>query len=165
MKLRRWRRHRQHAVDLDITAFLNLMVILVPFLLVTAVFSRIAIIELGLPSTAEVAAGEVPLRLEITVREDRLEVANQGGKPLLFPRRGADHDYDGLADALKAIKAEHPVLTDATILLEPEIPYEVLVRVMDTTRVGTVVQPGTVTRVDLFPGISIGDAAPRPGDA
>jgi biopolymer transport protein ExbD len=166
MKKRRWRRHRQQPVDLDITAFLNLMVILVPFLLVTAVFSRIAIIELGLPSRGEGgAADEVPLRLEITVREDRLEVANRGGKPLLLPRRGDDHDYDGLADVLKAIKAEYPAQTDATILLEPEIPYEVLVRVMDTTRVGTVVQPGTVTRVDLFPGISIGDAAPRHGDA
>ena len=165
MKLRRWRRHRQQPGELDITAFMNLMVILVPFLLVTAVFSRIAIIELGLPSSGEVAAGEVPLRLEITVRDDRLEVANLGGEPLLLPRRGADHDYERLGDVLKAIKAEHPALNDAAILLEPEVPYEVLVRVMDTTRIGTVVQPGTVTRVDLFPGISIGDAAPRPGDA
>jgi len=165
MKLRRWRRHRQQPGELDITAFMNLMVILVPFLLVTAVFSRIAVIELGLPSSADAAAGEMPLRLEITVREDRLEVANQGGMPLLLPRSGGDHDYDGLADVLKAIKAEHPLLNDATILLEPDVPYEVLVRVMDTTRIGTVVQPGTVTRVDLFPGISIGDAAPRPGDA
>lgn len=87
MKLRRWRRHRQQPGELDITAFMNLMVILVPFLLVTAVFSRVAVIELGLPSSGELAAGEVPMRLEITVREDGIEVADRGGEPLLI--RGA----------------------------------------------------------------------------
>ena len=35
--------------QLDITAFMNLMVILVPFLLITAVFSRIAVLDLSLP--------------------------------------------------------------------------------------------------------------------
>lgn len=164
MKLRRWRRHRQQPGELDITAFMNLMVILVPFLLVTAVFSRVAVIELGLPSSGELAAGEVPMRLEITVREDGIEVADRGGEPLLIPRRGEEYNYGSLSGVLKAIKAEHPDLTDATILLEPEIPYEVLIQVMDATRIGTVVQPGTVTRVELFPGISVGDAAPRPGD-
>ncbi len=34
---------------LNITAFMNLMVVLTPFLLITAVFSRMAILELNLP--------------------------------------------------------------------------------------------------------------------
>ena len=38
------------AVELNITAFMNLMVILVPFLLITAVFSRITVLELNLPA-------------------------------------------------------------------------------------------------------------------
>ncbi|PUB80977.1 MAG: biopolymer transporter ExbD, partial [gamma proteobacterium symbiont of Ctena orbiculata] len=44
----RLRRHRQ-GEELNITAFLNLMVILIPFLLITAAFSRFSIIELYLP--------------------------------------------------------------------------------------------------------------------
>ena len=42
----------KEAPELDITAFLNLMVVLVPFLLVSAVFSRITILELNIPTAA-----------------------------------------------------------------------------------------------------------------
>lgn len=167
MKARRWRRrgHQQEA-DLNVTAFLNLMVILVPFLLVTAVFSRVAIIELMLPAPGDpaLASAERELRLEITIRADRLEVANAGGTPVLIPRREADYNYKSLADVLKSLKAEFPEQTDATILLEPEIPYEVLVQVMDATMTASIVQPGSVTRIELFPAVSIGDAPPRAAD-
>jgi biopolymer transport protein ExbD len=54
MKLVR-RKYIQETVELNITAFLNLMVILVPFLLVTAVFSRITVLELNLPSKEAIA--------------------------------------------------------------------------------------------------------------
>ncbi|HED18649.1 MAG TPA: biopolymer transporter ExbD, partial [Gammaproteobacteria bacterium] len=48
---RRWRKRRSSCPpELDITAFMNLMVILVPFLLISAVFSRITILELDLPA-------------------------------------------------------------------------------------------------------------------
>ncbi|MDH3417010.1 MAG: biopolymer transporter ExbD, partial [Gammaproteobacteria bacterium] len=45
------RHHNDDTADLNITAFMNLMVILVPFLLITAVFSRLAILELNLPGS------------------------------------------------------------------------------------------------------------------
>jgi biopolymer transport protein ExbD len=51
MKSRRLRTRRsKDPADLDITAFMNLMVVLVPFLLITAVFSRLAVLELNLPA-------------------------------------------------------------------------------------------------------------------
>ena len=51
---RHWRKHhRREAVELNITAFMNLMVILVPFLLITAVFSQVAILDLNLPSSTD----------------------------------------------------------------------------------------------------------------
>lgn len=49
MKLVR-RKRMQETVELNITAFMNLMVILVPFLLITAVFSRMTVLELNLPA-------------------------------------------------------------------------------------------------------------------
>jgi len=54
MRSRRRIRRQNDPVELDITAFMNLMVILVPFLLITAVFSRMAILELNLPSAESV---------------------------------------------------------------------------------------------------------------
>ncbi len=50
--IRRKHGKSKEAPELDITAFLNLMVVLVPFLLVSAVFSRITILELNMPAGA-----------------------------------------------------------------------------------------------------------------
>ncbi len=47
-----YKRYAKEAPELNITTFLNLMVVLVPFLLITAVFSRITILELNLPTGA-----------------------------------------------------------------------------------------------------------------
>ena len=48
---RRAKRSREVNADLNITAFMNLMVVLVPFLLITAVFSQVSILNLNLPGT------------------------------------------------------------------------------------------------------------------
>ena len=52
-----YKRRTKPTYDIDITTFLNLMVVLVPFLLITAVFSRLTIVELNLPSSAGGALG------------------------------------------------------------------------------------------------------------
>ena len=55
--------HAARPPELDMTTFLNLMVVLVPFLLITAVFSRITIVELDMPCRAR-AGGAAPVRAE-----------------------------------------------------------------------------------------------------
>ena len=49
----RIRRGDKTPPELNITAFLNLMVILVPFLLITAVFSHMSILDLNLPPASQ----------------------------------------------------------------------------------------------------------------
>ena len=83
MRSRRGSRHHDHdTAELNITAFMNLMVILVPFLLITAVFSRLAILELNLPGSSNEPADpqEQTFQLEIIVRMGQIEVGdrNQG---------------------------------------------------------------------------------------
>ncbi|MCS6946778.1 MAG: biopolymer transporter ExbD, partial [Steroidobacteraceae bacterium] len=70
------RRHRRkEAEDMNITAFMNLMVILVPFLLVTAVFSRLTILQLNLPGEAQPTTETTDeLKLEVIVRKDQIQV-------------------------------------------------------------------------------------------
>ena len=147
--------------QLEITPFLNLMVALVPFLLVTAVFSRVAILELNLPSTQQVeAADEDKQIIEIIVREDKLELSD-GLKVLSSYEKSDDgYDLDGLSKALIKMKEQFPDKTDASILLERKIQYDYLVQVMDTVRAK---QPDEdagedAKRTVLFPDISIGDA-------
>ena len=159
---RRWRQHRQHQpAEMNITAFLNLMVILVPFLLITAVFSRIAILELTLPppQAQEDIEKEPPRQqLEIVLRADRLEVAAGGAAPELIPKTAGGYDLAALSRTLRRIKQRHPDKTDATLLLEPDVSYDELIQVMDTVRMIPVRSGNTLIQAELFPDISIGDA-------
>ena len=162
---RRYGRRNAETAELNITAFMNLMVILVPFLLITAVFSRLAVLELNLPGSSNepVDPQELTLQLEVIVRESRIEVGDRNVGALGVYPNGADgYDYEALSEKLSEIKRRYPAKTDAAILLEPDIAYDTLVQVMDRVRVEEVVKDDSIDRVDLFPDISIGDA-PVPG--
>ena len=153
--------HNQQTAELNITAFMNLMVILVPFLLITAVFSRLAILELNLPgsSTEPVDPQEQTFQLEITVRKKQIEVGDRNVGALgVYPNSDDGYDFEALSTKLSDIKKRYPEKTDAAILLEAEIPYDTLVQVMDRVRVAQRIDEEKIIRSDLFPDISIGDA-------
>ncbi len=169
MLVNRGRRRRNvETAELNITAFMNLMVILVPFLLITAVFSRLAILELNLPgsSSEPVDEQELVFQLEVIVREDRIEVGDRNlGALGVYPVGIDGYDFDALSNKLAELKASYPEKTDASILLDPDIPYDTLVQVMDRVRVAENVVDNAVVRTDLFPDISIGDAPMTEGGA
>ncbi len=167
------RRQSEDSAELNITAFMNLMVILVPFLLITAVFSRLAIIELNLPgsSTEPVEPQEQVFQLEVIVRSDKIEVADRNQGLLgVYPNGEDGYDFAAVGDKLAQLKLRFPDKTDASILLEQEIAYDTLVQIMDTVRVSVEIEVGdddakSLVRTDLFPDISIGDAPSLAGGA
>ncbi len=156
------RSHNEDTAELNITAFMNLMVILVPFLLITAVFSRLAILELNLPgpSTEPVVPQDRVFQLEIIVRKNKIEIGdrNQGLLGVYPNSATGEYDYDALSDKLSELKSRYPNKTEASILLESDIEYDTLVQVMDRVRVAQEIEDGSVVHSDLFPEISIGDA-------
>lgn len=155
------RKHVQDAVELNITAFLNLMVILVPFLLITAVFSRLTVLELNLPSKNAVSSQEeqIKLQLEMVVRDNGFEVRDANlGRIKYFPRTESDTNWRAFTDVLVEIKARFPEEDSITLLLEPKVNYRTLIQIMDRVRSADIVQFTDVETVELFPNISIGDA-------
>ena len=137
------------------------MVVLVPFLLITAVFSRITIMELNLPTGAGASAPqEVKMTIEVMVREKGLEIGNGRRVLARFPKVGEEYDFKSLSKYLLELKGKFPDKTDATVLLEADIEYDYLVKVMDVVRAAEVKQEGAeeIQKVALFPDISIGDA-------
>jgi biopolymer transport protein ExbD len=164
--VKKYRAHRQRhkeAQELNITAFMNLMVVLTPFLLITAVFSRLTVLELNLPTSQSQASNDdtPAFQLEITVRGGGIEVGdrNQGTLNRLA-KQGKDYPLDDLSAYLLRIKQQFPDKTDATLLLEPDISYQTVVAVMDRVRVSESHDPTDhhVIRSELFPEVSIGDA-------
>ena len=163
------RRRNTEPVELNITAFMNLMVILVPFLLMTAVFSRLTILELNLPgpSTESVDPQDQVFQLEIIVRKDKIEVGdrNQGLLAIYPNSEDGDYDYDALSAKLAQLKDRYPEKTEASILLESDIEYNTLIQIMDRVRVEEEIAEDSIIRNDLFPDISIGDAPVSAGGA
>ena len=159
----RVRRLHKRQAALEVTAFINLIVVLVPFLLSTAVFSRLAVLDLTLPAQSsglEQLKGD--LQLEVVIRPDALEVGDRvGGLIQRIAATPDGYDYKALSQLMEQIKLRFPDKTNATILAEAATPYDVLVQTMDAIRVGHQVQGAQVVRAELFPDISIGDAPIR----
>jgi biopolymer transport protein ExbD len=156
-----YRRRGTEQAELDMTTFLNLMVILVPFLLITAVFSRITVLELSLPSTAGgPAAAEPTLRIEVVVRDGGLELARNETVIAKIPKVDGAYDLDELSEHVVALKRQHPDHDGASVLLEANIEYDHLIQVMDVVRSADLPVEGEseLARVALFRDISIGDA-------
>jgi biopolymer transport protein ExbD len=162
-RLQRMRRSLRGETDLNITAFLNLMVILVPFLLITAVFSHMTILELNLPPNQQKNPDNPNQKkernFELIIRSDRIIVSDTLGGPIrTIYKENGKYDMKAVSDILVKLKTMFPKKQNITILLEPNVPYDVLVAAMDASRVVEVVESASVVKKELFPVISIGDA-------
>jgi biopolymer transport protein ExbD len=146
--------------DLNIVPMIDMMVILVFFLLFTAVFSNTNILELNLPAPNS-SVPDLPkgLQLEIHVRHAGIDIADRNtGILRSLPKKDADYDYKGLSEYLQFVKSKYSTVTEASVLLEQDIPYDVLVQTMDNVRLWQMNDPPLFTKVELFPDISVGDA-------
>jgi biopolymer transport protein ExbD len=172
------RRERKPA-ELLLVPMIDIFTVLVTFLLMTAVFSRIAIMQIDLPSSAPAKPEEPKFRLEIIVRQDGFELGD--GKQVLaaIPKVNGAYDLNALSEHALAVKREHPASQDASVLSERKVPYDELIQVMDAIRsaelpaadalaAGEAVAgahagaPGVpapqTARVALFTNIALGDA-------
>ena len=153
-------RYHQGRDDLNIVPMIDMMVILVFFLIFTAVFSKTNILQLNLPANASAAPLDLPkgLKLEVIIRPDDLVVNDRNSGPLkVLDNTPTGYDLDGLSEFIRRVKSEYPQMTEATILSSPATTYDTLVQVMDTVRVyQLLVAP--FSKAELFPDISIGDS-------
>ncbi|MCP5287283.1 MAG: biopolymer transporter ExbD [Burkholderiaceae bacterium] len=149
----RRRRLKKHPAELEVTAFINLIVVLVPFLLSTAVFSKLSVMELALPAATAPGLEQLKaedLQLEIVLRADALEVGDRiGGLIQRIPAVDKAPDGKVLLALLQTIKQKFPEEVQASLLAESDTPYEHIVKVMD------------VSREAQFPEIAVGDAPVR----
>jgi biopolymer transport protein ExbD len=160
-------RHQRKPAELLLVPMIDIFTVLVTFLLMTAVFSRTVILELKLPSQNTEFRDPPPgLQLEVIVRKSLLQAADRNSGPLAtFDNTPQGYDYQGLSEYLQQVKAKFPDKTDATVLLESDIPYDTVVQVMDKVRVVEVNAGLSTVQAELFPDISIGDAPALGEDA
>jgi biopolymer transport protein ExbD len=166
--------------QLNLVPMIDIFTVLVTFLLMTAVFSRITILQLDLPSS-NASAGSTPpaFRLEVIVRQDGFELTNGNELIAAIPKANGAYDLKTLSELALALKREYPDANDASVLLERDVAYDHLIQVMDAIRstqapaldVRTADAPdgldpqtdvppaaAKLTRVDLFAHIAVGEA-------
>ena len=157
-----YRRRSKEPADLDMTTFLNLMVVLVPFPAHHRRLSRITIVELTLPTSASGPAtpNQPSFQVEVIVRENALEISNGSVVIARLPKVEDAYDLATLGEMVMSLKRDHPEEDDAFVLLEPQIEYDHLIQVMDVLRSGERPAPEgeESVRVALFTDIAIGDA-------
>lgn len=158
--------------DLDITPFMNLMIVLVPVLLMSMVFSQITILQLNLPDlTGSVTqSAEKNRQVEVVLRKSGLEVYYPSGVLIktiepLETEDGQKLDYETLSLVLREVKKTVSDKSDILLLSEADVSYQSLVSTMDTVRGYRTVVATSAVEVELFPEISLGDAPPVRGDS
>lgn len=169
-KSRRQDRHhrvRSRAVELNIVSMIDVFAVLVFFLLVSSSLaaSRLNVISLNLPSPDQAVTPpeEQPLQLTITVRRDGLVVSDRKGALRSLANTPDGYNVQALADVLVEAKKAAPAENSVTVLLEPDIAYDNLVKVMDAARLAPAEARAAGLPREMFPNISIGDAAAPEG--
>lgn len=150
------------SVELDITAFMNLMVILVPFLLITSVFTHLTVLDINLPTTAQTSSApskKKTFEVNVIIGKKYFVVTDNNNRVIKkIPTFKTGGHFKILNRVLKQIKVRYPDKTNITILSQQNSKYDTLVNTMDAVRVFNAVEDGEIIQVELFPNISIGDA-------
>ncbi len=91
-----------------------------------------------------------------------MEITNGTSIIASIPNVDDEYDLETLSDFMVELKREYPNHEAASVLMEPQIPYDYLIQVMDIVRSVEVPDDespeGEVQLVALFPEISVGDA-------
>ena len=170
----RKRRIRPQDADLDITSFMNLMIILVPVLLMSMVFSHITVLDLKLPdlNSSSAPSDDKPKKdetLELIVLPEELIINFPKGNPvhriakIKNPETNdLDYNYKELSTALQDVKKQLRLRgidkKDIFLLSQQNTDYQTIVKLMDAARSYKAVQVTSVVDAVLFPNISLGDA-------
>lgn len=174
MLAKRRRTHKE--AELDITSFMNLMIILVPVLLLSMVFAHTTVLDLNLPDLATESQSadedDKPKVLEVIVRQDSLALNYPAGvqikdlplKQITLENGDTQlgHDFELLTLVLQEVKRrlsdEGIEKRDISLLSEPNTDYQTIVSAMDAIRSYKTVVVADVVDAELFPDVSLGDA-------
>lgn len=132
-------RGRPKSFEPNLIPFIDLMSVLITFLLITAVWTQVSMIQIGTsiygkkdedaqekPTPPPMA--EIVLKLDIKPDGYYLTVGNQTNH---LPLIAGAYDESGLIARLERVKQLYPQKTDGAIAMIDSLPYERLIKGMD----------------------------------
>ncbi len=129
---------RRVNVDLNLVPFIDLMSVLITFLLISAVWVQINMIQMGTSFYAQRDEDrpppEIPPHADVVLKVDVKQagyVLTLGRQILSFPNNGTEFDNESLLTHLNKAKELYPEKIDAVLAVADELPYERMVFAMD----------------------------------
>jgi biopolymer transport protein ExbD len=131
------------AVELNVMPFIDVFSLLTTFLLFSAVFIQIGVLEVQIPflSNAKPPDFQKPERLlevKVDLSKDFIEVSTSWtAAPVDEKKKQFQRDKAGIAEAhreLLSIRTAHPDLDKLTMFTEDEITYNELAEVLDAVK-------------------------------
>jgi biopolymer transport protein ExbD len=126
------------AFDLDLTPFMNIFMVLVPFLAVMAVFTKVAVLDFSLPpAVVQNATNPVEnkeLDVSVVITDEGFRIVGTGKKLDLVPKLRGQYQLEQLRALLKAVKFEYPSQKNLVLVLAPEVLYDDVIHFMDVCR-------------------------------
>jgi biopolymer transport protein TolR len=135
--------------ELNLVPYIDLLTCMVAFLLITAVWTQLARLQVRQRGQggADSEVVDHPLRLSVVVHADGFSVVAESDQRPIPNGAGGARDYAALATELRAVKHRFPDATDIQIASEDGIAFDTLVATMDTALAAG------------FPGLALVDAA------
>ncbi|MEE4311193.1 MAG: biopolymer transporter ExbD [candidate division KSB1 bacterium] len=134
------RTRSQDDVDVNIIPVMNIFLLLIPFLLLTAAFVKIAVLEISLPSLGRGAAAQEEIKQKnlilviLSIKEKGFQVKSPGFKFDPLNKIGTQYNYNELKNQLKQIKTRHGHAEDIIISPESKVKYDIIIKTMDQCR-------------------------------
>ncbi len=131
--------------DLNLAPMLDMFVSIIPFMLLSATFITIMIVDVPLPVPVAQALQEDRQKQEREVNiqvtfgkadEMLIQVKEPNGKTdkIAVRKNKAEHDYTDLHTKLVEIKKVHPKIFRLELAPRDDVDYQTIVRVMDSAR-------------------------------
>jgi len=127
---------RKVSLELNLVPFIDLMSVLITFLLITAVWSQVSMIQVGssLYGKKNDQAPQIPPEADVVLKLDIRAngyVLTLGKQTIQIPLLNKEYDEMGLVAQLEKAKQLYPNKNDAAIAMSDDLPYERLIKGMD----------------------------------
>jgi biopolymer transport protein TolR len=147
---------RRKTIELNLVPFIDLMSVLITFLLITAVWTQVSMIQIGSSLYGKKGADQAPplippdaeivLRIDVKKTGYTIQLAKQ---VINLPLVRGEFDQAGLLAQMQKAKEVYPTKTDAVLQMADDLAYENLIIAMDA-----LIKSG-------FPSISVATGGPN----
>lgn len=125
--------------DLNLAPIIDCFTVLITFMLVTASFLSVGIIDAGSAAATQPVAGETPPAVAVEVKlQDQfrtvVQLSGKSSEKSEFAGKEGQWDFDSVERTLQGIKAKWPATTSIVISASEDIEYLHLIQFMERIR-------------------------------